>query len=361
MAREGILYKITEKVIEREEAGEKIIKFNVGDPDQFTHREIIEAAFQAMKEEKTKYGSAFGEKKLREKIAEIYRTKPEKVIITPGSKWALFSILNIILKKGEEIILPSPHWSSYELILKKIGVKIKFLKSELEKDWQIDIDKFKALIGEKTKLVILNNPNNPTSQIIKEEIIKKIIDLANRKGIIILSDETYADISFKKVKSILDFEGPHILINSFSKTFAMTGWRLGFAICPEEIVEKITELNQITITCVPPFIQKGGVKALELREKIINRMRKIYQKRANLAYRILAKTKLKFSFPDAPFYLFIKCFCDSEKLAFDLLKQGIAITPGTAFGDFKEYFRVSLTLPEEEIKEGLKKIAKCFT
>lgn len=355
-----LLYKIAEKVIELEEQGKKIIKFNVGDPDQETNFQIGEAAFEAIKKGKTKYGSAKGEKILREKIAKIYQVNPENVIVTPGSKWAIFSLMDIFLKRGDNLILPSPHWPAYQLIAQKIDAKIKFLKTSLESDWQIDPEKLEKLIDEKTKLIILNNPNNPTSKIITPKILEEIVKIADKKRIKILSDETYADISFKKIKSILEFPGEHFFVNSFSKTFAMTGWRLGFAIVPKEIAEKMTELNQVTITCVPSFIQEAGVRALELKEKISKEIQEEYKRRADLVLEILSKTKLKFTKPDAPFYLFPKCFCDSEKLAWDLLKQGVAITPGSAFGDYKEYFRVALTLPDKEIKEGLEKIASIF-
>lgn len=355
-----MLYKIAEKVIGLEREGKKIIKFNVGDPDQNTPREIIRAALFALKKGKTKYGSAAGEKRLREKIAGLYKTKPEKVIIAPGSKWAVFSALSLILKKEDNLILISPHWTAYELMAKKIGAEIKFLKTELESNWEINLEELEKLIDRRTKMMILNNPHNPTSKVFGEKTIKGIVDLANKNSITILSDETYSDISFKKVKSILDFKGNHIFINSFSKTFAMTGWRLGFAIVKNELARKMTEFNQMTITCVPPFIQEAGLLALEQKAKISNSIKKIYKKRAELATRILSKTKLKFRKPDAPFYLFPKCFSDSEKLALKLLEEGVAITPGSAFGDYKEYFRIALTLPDKELKEGLKKIVKVF-
>ncbi|MEM2478919.1 MAG: aminotransferase class I/II-fold pyridoxal phosphate-dependent enzyme, partial [Candidatus Pacearchaeota archaeon] len=124
--------------------------------------------------------------------------------------------------------------------------------------------------------------------------------------------------------------------------------------------KEMIRLNQITITCVPPFIQEAGIKAIELKERISKKMREIYKKRADLAIKLLSKTKLKFSKPDAPFYLFCKCFTDSEKLAFELLEKGIAITPGSAFGDYKDCFRIALTLPEQEMKKGLEALANFF-
>jgi aspartate aminotransferase len=185
------LYEIAERVIELEKAGKKIIKFNIGDPDQDTPKELIAVASKALKEGKTKYGSAVGDKKLREKIGQIYQIKPERVIISPGSKWAIFSIIYLLLKKGDNIILPSPHWTAYEKIAERMGIKIKFLKTKLESNWEINLEELENLIDKKTRLIILNNPNNPTSKVINEKIVEGIVEMANKNKIKILSDETY--------------------------------------------------------------------------------------------------------------------------------------------------------------------------
>jgi aspartate aminotransferase len=356
-----MLYEIAEKVIELQNQGKKIIKFNVGDPDQSTNEEIVETALKAMREGKTKYGSSSGERVLRERLAKIYNVEADNVIITPGSKWAVFSSMFISLKKGDNIILPSPYWNAYELMAKQIGIETRLIKCELKSDWRIDLAKITNLIDKNTKMIILNNPNNPTSKVIDEKIIKEIVDLSNEKGITILSDESYSDISFLKVKSILDFPGDHIYINSFSKTFAMTGWRVGFMISNRDFSKKLTSLNQITMTCVPPFIQEAALKALELKDRIAKNVKQIYKRRADLAYNILSRSRLEFSKPDSPFYLFPRCYEDSESLAFNMLDEGIAVTPGTAFGDYKEYFRIALTVPDKEMEEGLNKIAKVFS
>jgi aspartate/methionine/tyrosine aminotransferase len=176
-----------------------------------------------------------------------------------------------------------------------------------------------------------------------------------------MSDEVYRDLSFVQTKSILDFSGNHILINSFSKTFAMTGWRIGYVVMGEELAGKMVKLNQLTFTNVPVFIQEAALKALELKQKIADELKKIYRQRADSTYKILSKTGLKFTKPDAPFYFFPKYGnLDSEKFAFDLLDKGVAVTPGTAFGDYREHFRIALTIPEEEIKLGLEKICEAL-
>jgi aspartate aminotransferase len=356
-----MLYEINEKVIALHSQGKPVINFNVGDPDQSTSPTIIKTAYKAMIEGKTKYGSSAGEIKLRKRLAELYNVNAENVVVTPGSKWAIYSILSLLLKDGGNVVLPSPHWSSYELIVKNMGAELRLLKGDLESNWAINLEKLENKIDDQTRLIILNNPNNPTSKVLDRKNFQDIVELANERKIPILSDETYADISFTKVKSILDYDGDHILVNSFSKTFAMTGWRIGFAILNPELVQKMVKLNQISISNVPLFIQEAAIKALDLKDEISNEMREVYRRRADLACHLLSKTKLKFTKPDAPFYLFPQGDVDSEEFAFDLIDNGVAVVPGTAFGDYKNNFRISLTTPEDSIKIGLKKIAEAFT
>ena len=356
-----MLYEISEKAIQLENQGKKMIKFNLGDPDMPTPPEIIEAAYEAMKQGKTKYSSAAGELKLREELASIHDVSADNVVITTGSKWAVFSLMFLLLKGGENVVVSSPHWTSYELAAKKVGAELRFLRGDLESDWKIDVEKLEKLIDEKTRLVILNSPSNPTSKVIDEKTFSEIVQIAKSKGVTVLSDEVYSDISFVKTKSILDFGKDHILVNSFSKIFAMTGWRIGYAVVEQELAQKMIKLNQITTTCVPAFIQYGALKGLESRKKIADEIREQFRLRSDLAISILSKAKMKFSRPDAPFYLFPKVDgLDSERFALDLLDMGVAVAPGTAFGDYREYFRIALTVDEEKIREGLEKICEAL-
>jgi len=356
-----MLYEINEKIIKLEREGKKIIKFNLGDPDQQTPMEIVEAAFEAMKKGKTKYASAAGEMELREALAKIHKVDVDNVVITPGSKWAIFAVMYLLLDRGDNLIILSPHWTAYDLMAKSLGVDVKLVKTMLESNWEVNNEDLEALVTDKTKLIIINNPNNPTSKVINEEVVAKIVSVANEKGIKILSDEVYADISFVKAKSLLEYEGEHIVVKSFSKTFAMTGWRIGYVIADETLTEKIVKLNQITLTNVPVFVQEAALKALELRHQIIETMRENYRRRADLACKILSDTKLKFTKPEAPFYIFPKFEgLNSEVFAFNLLDKGVAVVPGTSFGDYMEHFRISLTAPDDEVELGLKIIAEAF-
>jgi len=356
-----MLYEISEKTMKLEGEGKRIIKFNLGDPDQPTPHEIIEAAYEAMKHGKTKYSSSVGEEKLREELASIHKVSADNVVVTAGSKWAIFSLMYLLLKEGGNVIIPTPYWTAYELTAKSLGAETRFLRTEIDSNWKIDPEKLEDLIDEKTRLIILTNPNNPTSKVIDEKVLDKIVQIANESGATVLSDEVYSDISFVKTKSILDYGDDHVLVKSFSKTFAMTGWRVGYVVVKKELAEKMMKLNQMTLTNVPVFIQEAALKALELRQEIAQKIRDAYRKRADLACNILSKSKIKFSRPDAPFYLFPKQDgLDSERLALDLLDNGVAITPGTSFGDYREHFRIALTVPDEEIELGLKKICEAL-
>jgi aspartate aminotransferase len=354
-----MLYEISEKTMKLESEGKKIIKLNLGDPDQSTPPEIVEAACEAMKQGKTKYSFPTGEPKLRAELANIHGVSADNVVVAPGSKWSIFSLAYLLVKNGENIIIVSPHWTAYELIAKSVGAEVRFLTTEVDANWEINVEKLAELIDQKTRMLIVSNPNNPTSKVVSNKTLENIVQIANDKKITIMSDEVYSDISFVKPKSILDIDDSHILINSFSKTYAMTGWRIGYAVVNKELAGKLSRLHQLTLTNVPVFIQQAALKALELRQETAEKMKEIYRRRASLTDRILSKTKLKFTKPDAPFYFFPKLDnLDSERFAFRLLDKGVSITPGTGFGPYREYFRIALTIPDKDIEPALARICE---
>jgi len=358
-----MLYEINEKALRLESEGKKIIRLNLGDPDLATPVEIIEAAYAAMKAGKTKYSSSYGENPLREKLAQLHGVKAENVVITPGSKWGIFATMYLIMKTGGNVIIPTPYWTAYDLIAQSLGAQTKLLRTEMENGWKVDLDQLESLIDENTRMIILNNPNNPTSKTMDAQTLDGIVDVANKKGVTILSDEIYGIISFVNTKSILAYDGnhTHILSNGFSKTFTMTGWRLGYIIANKQLIDNITKLNQITINNVPVFIQAAGLRALEMQKQLATKIKDEYQERAKMASKTLAKAGLLFTEPEAPFYVFPKRKgLDSEKFTLNLLDRGVAVAPGTAFGDYREHFRISLTAPRDEIKVGLDRISEAL-
>jgi aspartate aminotransferase len=355
-----VLYEINEKALKLEAQGKKIIRLNLGDPDLATPDVIIEAAYDSMKRGKTKYSSSYGELPLREKLAKIHHVSADNVVITPGSKWGVFSTMYLLLKGGGNVIIPTPYWTAYDLIAKTIGAETRLLRTEFEDDWAIDLGKLEDIIDTKTRMIILNNPNNPTSKVLDDEILDGVVDVANQHGVTILSDEVYGTIAFKKTKSILDYEANnHILTTGFSKTFTMTGFRIGYIVASKQLVDKITKLNQITINNVPVFIQEAALKALGLEKQLATQIRNEYQERAKMASKKLNAAGFEFTEPQAPFYVFPrKKSLDSEKFTLDLLDKGVAVAPGTAFGDYREHFRISLTAPREDIGVALDRICE---
>jgi aspartate aminotransferase len=356
-----MLYEINEKAIKLENEGKKIIKLNIGDPDLDTPSEIIEAAYAAIKKGKTKYSSSYGEKKLREKLAGIHGVSADNVVITPGSKWGVFATMFLLLKGGGNVVIPTPYWTAYDLTAKTLGAETRLLRTELDSKWRIDLEKLERLIDSNTRMIILNNPNNPTSNVIDGEVLDGIVQLANDKGITILSDEVYADISFVKTKSILDYGGNHVMITGFSKMFTMTGWRIGYAIANRELIDRIAKLNQITFTNVPVFIQEAALVALGMHDALTKGIKQEYQERAKIASKILSDARLEFTQPDAPFYVFPRRRgLDSERFALDMLDKGVAVAPGTSFGDYREHFRISLTVPRNDIETALNRICEAL-
>jgi aspartate aminotransferase len=357
-----MLYEINEKALKLESQGKKIIKLNLGDPDLATPNEIIEAAYDAMKRGKTKYSSSYGELPLREKLAKIHGVSTDNVVITPGSKWGVFSTMYLLLKSGGNVVIPTPYWTAYDLIAKTLGVETRLLKTELKDGWRIDLDKFVELIDSKTRMIILNNPNNPTSKVMDDNVLDGVVKIANEKSVTILSDEVYSAIAFTKTKSILDYGGTnHIVTTGFSKTFTMTGWRIGYVIAKRELVDRITRLNQITVNNVPVFIQEAALKALELQKQLATKIKDEYQERAKMAARKLKAAGLEFTEPQAPFYVFPrKRGLDSERFVLELLDKGVAVAPGTAFGDYREHFRISLTAPQQELEIALDRICEAL-
>jgi aspartate aminotransferase len=356
-----MLYEINEKALKLESEGKKIIRLNLGDPDMATPPEIVEAAYAAMKAGKTKYSSSYGELKLRTKIAELHGVKAENVVITPGSKWAIFITMFLMLKNGGNVIIPTPYWTAYDLIAKSFGAKTKLLRTEMENNWDVNLSELEDLIDKETKIVILNNPNNPTSKVMDSKTLDSIVEIANRKGVTVLSDEVYGAISFKETKSILehDQECKHILSNGFSKTFTMTGFRIGYIVANKMFVDNVTKMNQITFNNVPVFIQEAALKGLELHKQIAEAIKAKYKERADIACTKLSAAGYKFTKPEAPFYVFPKLDgLDSERFTLDLLDKGVAVAPGTSFGDYREHFRIALTAPNDQIEVGLEKICE---
>ena len=317
------------------------IRLDAGQPDIKVDERIIEEAVSSLKRGETGYTKTLGLDELREKIAEIEGVEKENVIIGNGSKILIASQI----LRAKRIGIISPHWQAYESAAKVFGKEVKIFKTSLEEGWEPRIESLNV------DLLILNYPNNPTGKILPREKLKEILEIAEDENVKVLADEIYSDISFKPFTPARELYDNVVTIKGFSKLFSMTGFRLGYAIAQREDIKAMQKFLEITTTCAPIFIQRAGVKALEIREEVKKRVVKIYEERVRLASRILKGT-FEFYKPDGTFYLFVKTGIDGLSFAEKLLEKGVSVFPGIAFGDYRDFIRISLV--SSRLEEGLK-------
>ena len=324
------------------------IRLDVGQPDIPVDERIISALIESIKRGETTYVSTGGINELREKIAEIHGVQPQEVIIAPGSKFLVASQLFF----AKKIAVISPYWPTYIQMAKKFGKKIQIIETTFKDKWIPDFN----LIEEDVDTVIINYPNNPTGIVIPREKMKELVDIASELKIKIVSDEVYRDLTFnKKYVSILDFNYEKgVFVYSFSKTFSMTGFRIGYAIAEREEVKRIQKFIEIMVTCVPKFVQKAAIKALEIKDEIKRKLVEIYGSRVELAKRKLDKKHFEFVEPDGTFYIFprLKNNISGTTFAHELLKRDVGIFPGEAFGNYNLHIRISLVSPM--LENGIK-------
>ncbi|MFH2106750.1 MAG: pyridoxal phosphate-dependent aminotransferase [Candidatus Micrarchaeota archaeon] len=357
-----MLYKITEKIFQLEQKGEKIYKMNIGEPDWPSIPEAVDAAKKALDEGKTKYASAQGEKELLQLAAKMHKCDTKNVIVSTGSKWAIFSAIYLNVKPDEEVIVFSPHWTAFELMIKQAGAKPVIIDLKFEDKWAIDLEFLKSKIGPKTKMIILNNPVNPTSHAWSEKVEQGIIEIAKEKRVLVLLDTAYRGLAFDKMKDPV-YDENVIIAYSFAKPFGMTGWRLGHTCANEEIVKKMMKFNQITLTNTPVFIQAAGIEMLKQRDSLGKKAVEYCKERAKVAMEIFDKGGMEYTKPKAGFYLFPKLNRSGIEVANELLdKYKIAVVPGAAFGNYDRFVRISLCYSGktlEGIMEKIVEVSKC--
>ncbi len=359
-----------------EAKGANLIHLEIGEPGFDTPKNICDAAAKAMSEGYTCYTASQGITPLRAEIAKhVERTRnvsidPECVIVTPGGKPIMFYSILALLEEGDEAIYPNPSFPIYESMINYTGAKPVPIQLREELDFRLDVNELKSKITSHTKLIIINSPHNPTGAILEEDDIRSIADLAQKHNIIVLSDEVYDRIVYEKAPySILSVPGMldrTILLNSFSKTYAMGGWRLGYGIVPPELVDPIVRLIANSVSCTSTFIQYAGIEALTGPQESIRRMVDEFRKRRDLFVEGLNEIPgINCMLPKGAFYVFPnikKLGMDCKRLADYLLKEaGVVTLAGTDFGIYGEgYIRLSYGTPLDNIKEALSRINKAI-
>lgn len=369
------MFKIFENVQELERAGRKILHFELGEPDFSTPNNISEAAIDAIYDGRTHYAPSTGIYDL--KMAAAAATKQsrgfepsiDQVLVTPGANSIIYLALKCLIDSGDEVIVPDPGFPTYFSAIAACGGKIVPVNIERENGFEIHPEAVREKISNKTKVVILNSPSNPTGGVTEASKILEIAKMCEEANVFLLSDEIYArlifnDRDFYSAGSYDECRHRTIIINGFSKAFAMTGWRLGVAIGPVDVIEKMGLLVSTIVSCVPEFIQVAGVEALLGDQSQLKEMAREYENRARfLSENLNGLRNIECSMPDGAIYTFAdirKTGCTSEEFAAALLEKcGIAVTPGNFFGANGEGFiRFSNVTDIKIMKEAIQLIGE---
>jgi aspartate aminotransferase len=348
------------KAKKMEKEGKKIIHMEVGEPDFLPPQIVNNALSEIYHKGYTKYGDSKGMIEFRDALSKYIlkkfgaNTSSQNILISPGARFSVFLAISSLLSPGDEIIVIEPAWPAYRDNALNSGVKVRTVHTTLENKWEPKIEDIENTINKNTKMIVLNYPNNPTGKILPASLQDKIIELVIKNDLYLLSDEIYSEYANKPWKSILTYGYPKsIITQSFSKSHAMTGFRIGYAISSPEIIEKMSKLQALALTNVSEPIQYVAMRALEAdtsdNAKIIrNRLESIIEK---------AKTMgLDFVEPDGAMYLFAKIRqenFDSIEFTSKLLDAGVAIAPGDGFGNYNGFVRISACQPEDTLNQGM--------
>ena len=354
---------------------ENVISLGVGEPDFPTPWQIRNTGIRSLERSKTKYTSNSGLELLRREISlyvgrkySLFYDPQNEVLVTVGGSEAIDMALRAIICPGDEVIIPQPSYVCYEPITALIGGVPVIIETKAENDFKITPEELLNALSEKTKAVILPYPCNPTGAIMEKEDLEKLADILRERDIIVISDEIYSELTFsgKPHVSIASIDGMKertIVINGFSKTFSMTGWRLGYACGPQELLSQITKIHQFAIMCAPTTSQYAAIEALRSCDDVVASMKEEYDMRRRLIVGGFNELGLTCREPKGAFYAFpsiastgMDCETFCERL---LYSEKVALVPGTAFGKGGEGFvRASYCYSLDHISEALERIKR---
>jgi len=343
-----------------EQQGKKIIHMEVGEPDFLPPIIVKNALNEVFDKGFVKYGQARGMPVFRDVLAKYVSEKfntnvtQENIIVSPGARFSIFTAITTLLNPGDEMIVIEPAWPAYKDCALNAGIKVRTINTTLEQNWEPSIEQIKNTINTNTKMIILNYPNNPTGKILPEKLQDEIIKLAKENQLYILSDEIYSQYAKSNWKSVLSYNyEKSIITQSFSKSHAMTGFRIGYGIADTKIIEKMAKLEALCLTNVSEPIQYVAMKALEAdtsdnTNTVQSRLEVLAQKANELG--------LDFVIPDGAMYIFARLNkegFDGVQFANSMLEKGLAVAPGEGFGDYKNFIRISACQNEETLVEGM--------
>ena len=374
----SITLEITAKANAMKKQGIDVIGFGAGEPDFDTPDNIKKAAIKAIDSGKTKYTPAAGIPELREAVAEMFtkdygvKYAMEEVIISCGGKHSIYNIFQVLLNNGDEVIIPAPYWVSYPAMVQLAGGKPVIIESSIENRYQIDFDKLKKAVTNKTKAIVINSPSNPTGVLYDRNVLENIAEIVKDKNIFILSDDIYYRLIYEKdffniVMVDKSLKDKTIIINGVSKTYSMTGWRIGFTAANKEIIAGVNKLQSQSTSNPASISQYAALEAITGSQDSVKIMLEAFKKRREIAINKLNEINgLKCIKPDGAFYIYPDIseiienskFKNSVEFSKELLeKEKVAVVPGGAFG-VENTFRLSFALSEDNLIKGIERIKK---
>jgi aspartate aminotransferase len=365
-------FEVLNKARALERQGKSIIHLEIGEPDFDTPANVIEAAVDALHNGWTHYGPSAGLPELRQTIADyVSRTRgvkvaPEEVVVVPGGKPIIFFTIMSLIDEEDEVIYPNPGFPIYESMIHYVGGKAVPIRLREDHDFSLDVNELAPLITDRTKLIILNSPQNPTGGVMQRKDVEQVAKLIGDRNILVLSDEIYSRLLFEgehfSIMSVPGMQERTILLDGFSKTYAMTGWRMGYGVMRPDLAAHITRLMTNSNSCTASFTQIAGIEALRGDQSSVDRMCAEFKHRRDVFVAGLNKIKgFSCRMPKGAFYVFpniTKTGWKSKPLADALLEQaGVAALSGTAFGEFGEgYLRFSVANSLENLQQALDRV-----
>jgi len=366
-------FEVLNKARALERQGKSIIHLEIGEPDFDTPANVIEAAVDALHKGWTHYGPSAGLPELRQAIADyVSRTRgvkvsSDEVVVVPGGKPIIFFTILSLIDEGDEVIYPNPGFPIYESMIEYVGGRAVPIQLREERDFSLDVDELASLVSDRTKLIIINSPQNPTGGVLDRHDIERIARAINDRNLFVMSDEIYSRLIFDgaehfSIMSVPGMQERTILLDGFSKTYAMTGWRMGYGVMRPDLAAQITRLMTNSNSCTASFTQVAGIEAIRGDQSSVDRMRDEFQRRRDVFVAGLNKIKgFSCRMPKGAFYVFPnvgRTGWKSKRLEEALLEQaGVAALSGTAFGAFGEgYLRFSVANSLDNLEQALDRI-----
>ena len=346
-----------------------VVRLEIGEPGFATPAHIVEAGAAAAAS--ARYAPSAGHAALREAIAQrLHRVHgltvdAQDVVVAQGAVEACFVTLAALVEPGDEVLVPDPAWPNYEMQTTMLGATPVRYPLRAEDGFVPDPEEVAALVTDRTRVIVCNSPGNPTGAVLPQETVQRLVELAADRDLVLLADEVYDELIFEgQPANVLAYDREHVVgVYSFSKTYAMTGWRVGYAIAPRWLSPVIAKLQEPLLSCIPDPMAAGALAALEGPQDAIARMRAAYQRRRDLVVDRLAQGGITTTPPQGAFYLMLPLApgVDGRRAAIDLVDAGVSTAPGTAFGAVAaDHLRLSLASEEPDLEEGVARLLRWY-